>query len=913
VPYDLRVPPPYRLSIDLGTCHTVAVVRRGGEAPRALLFDGSPLLPSGVYAKGPGALFVGRDAERMSLVEPARFEPYPKRLVDEGTALLGDTEVPVATLLAAVLRRVVAEAVQAGVSTAATVLTCPADWGPQRRRVLLAAAHEAGLGAVDLVDEPVAAATYCVGVLGHQVPPGRCLAIFDFGGGTLDVTVVRRDPDGLRVLAVGGLDDLGGVDVDAALVGHLGQLVALRDPELWHRLSQPGTAAGQRDRRAFWSEVRGAKEMLSRATSAPVQVPGRDDAPHLTREELERVAGPLIDRAVDETRRVLDRAGVTGNPADHGRPDQRSAQEPTALLAGIFLVGGSSRIPLVASRLHARFGIAPTVPEQPELPVAYGALLAGAGPAPAPSGPTPMPPAPMSPAPAGGTPTATLAPPGVVSPPLQRTRRVGPTRVVVAVVVAVLGLCAVPAVYSMQKLIGKVPGAVNRTPGIAAGGNGSGDEGELATAGAPIALTGNGAAGVVTAGDTVYYADVAAGHTDVYARPVGGKDPRWKATVPFEPSGVSLITAGNLLVVDGERGHDGKDVRVVFDAASGKALWQADWDERVDVAYLGTDVIVEKLGRPVAVSRVDLLTGKARWNRNGPADASLILDDRRIHAPVLWTAAGGNAPAQRRGSGSGGYAFRESLGVDPSVVIELDEDSGAGNVLDAATGKVRASGPLRFDAEKWTVYDGFAIGQLSSQAAPGRTVLAAHAVGTLTKAFEVPLRAGDTVDAIRPCGPHQVCLAVSPSGGGEQLVSVDLTTHQATTKNEESGYDPNWYVLGGRLVYGDGPFTALTGPYVLDPAGLKAGRTLGGARARDAAVAGNGGRVVMRGVSAALTGEVTFRVWAADLASGATTRRLAVGKEIPKQVTLDGGVLAVVTADHRLLVARVPGGSPPAK
>jgi hypothetical protein len=78
---------------------------------------------------------------------------------------------------------------------------------------------------------------------------------------------------------------------------------------------------------------------------------------------LERVAGPLIDRAVDETRRVLERAGV----------DVRQ-------LAGIFLVGGSSRIPLVASRLHARFGVAPVVPEQPELPVAYGGMLAVATP-----------------------------------------------------------------------------------------------------------------------------------------------------------------------------------------------------------------------------------------------------------------------------------------------------------------------------------------------------------------------------------------------------------------------------------------------------------------------------------------------------------------------------------------------------
>ena len=128
--------------------------------------------------------------------------------------------------------------------------------------------------------------------------------------------------------------------------------------------------------------------MLSRAPSAPIQIPGSEDAIHLTREELERVAGPLVDRAVDETRRVLDRANL-----------------PPGALAGILLVGGSSRIPLVASRLHARFQVAPTVPEQPELPVAYGGLLVvpPGGPISPAAGPTgPVSAAPYAPAPTTG-------------------------------------------------------------------------------------------------------------------------------------------------------------------------------------------------------------------------------------------------------------------------------------------------------------------------------------------------------------------------------------------------------------------------------------------------------------------------------------------------------------------------------
>jgi hypothetical protein len=227
--------------------------------------------------------------------------------------------------------------------------------------VLIEAAHRAGIADPVLVDEPVAAAAYCTRVLGGHLPAGQSLLVFDFGGGTLDLALVRLDPAGTRVVGVGGLQNLGGLDIDHALVGHLGHLLGARDPGLWHRMQNPSGPADLRDRRAFWEDVRAAKEMLSRTTRAPVPVPGGGPPLHLTREELERLAGPLIDRAVDETRRLLD--GV-------------SRQAGGVELAGILLVGGSSRIPLVATRLHARFGVGPMVPEQPELPVALGALTA---------------------------------------------------------------------------------------------------------------------------------------------------------------------------------------------------------------------------------------------------------------------------------------------------------------------------------------------------------------------------------------------------------------------------------------------------------------------------------------------------------------------------------------------------------
>jgi molecular chaperone HscA len=360
----------FAIGVDLGTSNTVAVIRWPDGRTRPLLHDGAPILPSGVFLDESGRLHVGRDAQRMAQLDPARFEPNPKRRIDEATVLLGDREVPVVDLLAAILGAVARGVVEAVGFLPPAVLTHPAAWGQRRRETLVAAASRAGWPPSSLFDlrrpevqaperfcvvpEPVTAARYFTDVLRRPVPVGGSLAVFDFGGGTLDVAVVRRDSGGFAVLGSGGIPDLGGLDIDAALVAHLTEVLAGALPPALHN---PSSATERRDRRAFWEDVRGAKEMLSRATVAPIAVPGVEQAIHLTREELERVASPLVRRGVYETAAVIARCGL--------RPDQ---------LAGLFLVGGSSRLPLVARMLHAELGVAPTVLEQPELPVAEGAL-----------------------------------------------------------------------------------------------------------------------------------------------------------------------------------------------------------------------------------------------------------------------------------------------------------------------------------------------------------------------------------------------------------------------------------------------------------------------------------------------------------------------------------------------------------
>ena len=358
------------LGVDLGTTHTVAAMIGADGRSQPLLFDASFLLSSSVYAEVNGHLLIGTDAQRSAGLDPGRFEPNPKRRIDDGRVLLGSREYAVSDLLAAVLRRTADEAARVlGVMPARIVLTYPANWGTHRRSVLVDAAARAGLPAPVLVPEPVAAAAYFTTVLGRAVAPGAALVVYDFGGGTFDTAVLRRRPDdGWDVLASDGLPDIGGVDLDAAVVNHLGRAFAAADGQRWQQLVEPIDDLARRRSRVLHEDVRTAKEQLSRAASAGIHVPLFDTDVYLTRDEFEQVARPYLQRTVDVTAGALQRAGM--------RPDQ---------IAGLVLVGGSSRIPLVGTLLHQRLGIAPTLIEQPELVVALGSVQA----APARSAPPP--------------------------------------------------------------------------------------------------------------------------------------------------------------------------------------------------------------------------------------------------------------------------------------------------------------------------------------------------------------------------------------------------------------------------------------------------------------------------------------------------------------------------------------------
>ncbi|WP_169745796.1 Hsp70 family protein [Actinocatenispora sera] len=374
------------LAIDFGTSNTVAVAARSGEPAEPLLFDGSPLLPSAVYAQPDGTLVTGRDAVHSARLAPERFEPNPKLRIDDGAVLLG-IEVTVVDLFAAVLRRVAAESASRARRPDRVVLSHPASWGPRRQQTLRSAAGLAGLADATLVPEPVAAAMRLARARREQDPAP--VIVYDLGAGTFDVSVV----DGSTVAATEGLADVGGLDIDSTLVAYVQATYRDRDPAAWDRLRHPGTADDRRAWRQLTDDVRAAKEMLSRTAQTFVHIPLVGvDAP-ITREQVEAIAEPLLARTVTATRAAIVAAGLRLPPP-----------------GPLCLVGGGSRMPLVATMLHRRFGTAPTPAEQPELVVARGALeMPSAGPAPgiaAPVAPARAAPA-APPAAAGATPGGT--------------------------------------------------------------------------------------------------------------------------------------------------------------------------------------------------------------------------------------------------------------------------------------------------------------------------------------------------------------------------------------------------------------------------------------------------------------------------------------------------------------------------
>lgn len=330
------MPTPYALGVDVGTAYTAAAIHSDGRVEVLALSHASQIIPTSVYV-GEDGFLVGEAALHRLPTEPSRVAINFKRRVGDTTPLvLGGHPVSPELLLSKVMTSVIERATQErGGPPTAVALTHPANWGPYKREVFAQALSMAGLANSTTLTEPEAAALAYAQV--EHVPAGAVLAVYDFGGGTFDAAVVRREGESFTVLGTPtGVERLGGIDIDAAVVSHVLDVAGL-DAEV-----APNDIRMMNAMAALHQACVVAKEGLSSDTSAsiPVFVPGAAvDTVRLTRAELDVLIEPLLRESIAALRRALESASVS--------PDD---------LHAVLLVGGSSRIPRVRQMVASEFG-----------------------------------------------------------------------------------------------------------------------------------------------------------------------------------------------------------------------------------------------------------------------------------------------------------------------------------------------------------------------------------------------------------------------------------------------------------------------------------------------------------------------------------------------------------------------------
>jgi actin-like ATPase involved in cell morphogenesis len=374
----------YVVGIDLGTTFSAAAIWRDGRAEMVSLGSRGAAIPSVVVLHVHGDVLVGEAAEHRALSEPTRTaREFKRRLGDPVPIVLGGTPYGAEALTAHLLRAIYDQVVeQHGEAPDAIVLTHPANYGPYKLDLLREAVRLADVGSVTFVSEPEAAAVEYA--QRERLDAGQVVAVYDFGGGTFDAAVLRKTAEGFEVLGTPeGMDRVGGIDFDQAVFSHvdasLGGLVSEVDT------SEPTALAALARLR---DDCRAAKEALSTDTDTaiPVMLPNVQTEVRLTRPEFEAMIAPRVTETIAALERAIRSAGV-------------ASDEVTKVL----LVGGTSRIPLVAEMIREATGLPVAVDAHPKFAIALGAATAGA-PVVAPTvvdAPAPLPPvAPPAAAPA---------------------------------------------------------------------------------------------------------------------------------------------------------------------------------------------------------------------------------------------------------------------------------------------------------------------------------------------------------------------------------------------------------------------------------------------------------------------------------------------------------------------------------
>jgi molecular chaperone HscA len=375
--YDPKAPP-RPIGIDLGTTNSI-VARVRDDVPMVILdCDQEWLVPSAVHYGERGEVLVGRDALRLAGVDPVNTLVSVKRLMGRGaedaeTKRLGTYEfaapgtedeaksvrflvrgkpkTPI-EVSADILRKLKQLAEDELFRVGGAVITVPAYFDDAQRQATKDAGRLAGLDVLRLLNEPTAAAL----AYGLEKKKDGLFAVYDLGGGTFDITILRLEDGVFEVKSTGGDSQLGGDDMDRALAEVLLDVLG----------KKPDTASRE-DKRLTLDLARRTKHALTDRTDVEVELPGIADNIVITRARFDALIKPLLERTGSACRRALKDAGVAAKELD-----------------GVILVGGSTRVPAVRSYVESIFGKEPLSDIDPEKVVALGAaiqahVLAGEG------------------------------------------------------------------------------------------------------------------------------------------------------------------------------------------------------------------------------------------------------------------------------------------------------------------------------------------------------------------------------------------------------------------------------------------------------------------------------------------------------------------------------------------------------
>jgi actin-like ATPase involved in cell morphogenesis len=353
------------LGIDIGTSYTAAAIGRRGKdgtiASEALeLGTRKAAVPTVVYLGEDGGVVVGEPAERRAIDHPDRVvREFKRRIGDETPIIVGDLGVAPEDLFAVLAQWVVERAEEhEGGAPDVIAVSHPASWGEHRIGLVREALAGVGLAGVVLVSEPEAAGLH---YLAHEkVDDGAAVAVYDLGGGTFDVALLRkREDDAFALMGTPtGIERLGGADFDQRIFEQVRDLAPAVFADV-DETAPDGALALARVRR----ECTDAKEALSfdAETVVPVLLPNGQARVRLVRSEFEQMIDGSLRSTVATLRAAIADAGL--EPQD---------------VSAVLLIGGSSRIPAVAQLLSAELELPVAVDADPKASISLGAAVAAA-------------------------------------------------------------------------------------------------------------------------------------------------------------------------------------------------------------------------------------------------------------------------------------------------------------------------------------------------------------------------------------------------------------------------------------------------------------------------------------------------------------------------------------------------------